>query len=280
MLLPRVLTAIALLAVLLPALFGPWPWAFPSFMVVAMMAGGWEWGRLNGLGRWSSLASGAFLGLMSVGLACTGAVAAGWSLVFSVAAAVWVIGSAAVLRQGPSAWPRWPLALRWPVGLVLLLVCLAAFLEAHRVGLNFLMSIMALVWAADIGAYFGGRRFGKRKLALAISPGKSWEGVWSGMVAVMVLSLAWWQADQRLAMDSPSVFSVLFERWGLPGGLLGVLLLNVMSVVGDLVESLVKRGAGFKDSSQLLPGHGGVLDRIDALVPVLPVAMALCLQAR
>lgn len=280
MLLPRILTAIALLAVLLPALLGPWAWAFPVFMVLTMTAGGWEWGRLNGAGQGASLASGAVVGLLAAALAWTGATSVSWSLVFTAATVVWVLGSAAVLHAGPSAWPRWPAALRWSAGVLLLLVCLAAFIEAHRVGLNFLLSVMCLVWAADIGAYFGGRRFGRRKLALAISPGKSWEGVWSGMVAVMLLALGWAQLDAHVALDSPSLYSVLFERWGVLGGLLGVLLLNTMSVVGDLVESLVKRGAGFKDSSQLLPGHGGVLDRIDALVPVLPVAMALCLQGR
>ena len=126
-------------------------------------------------------------------------------------------------------------------------------------------------------AYFGGRAFGKRKLAPAISPGKSWEGVWSGMVGALVLAAV-------LARDRPHVAGrlarastrMLRNRFGVVGaGRWSLVFLVAMSVVGDLFESLVKRSAGAKDSSRLLPGHGGVLDRIDALLPVFPIALAL-----
>jgi phosphatidate cytidylyltransferase len=127
---------------------------------------------------------------------------------------------------------------------------------------------------ADVAAYFGGRAFGRRKLAPSISPGKSWEGVWSGMIGVLVLSGVWLLLDRGLAFDSPSVFTRLMGRLGLPGFVLAVLFLTLLSVVGDLFESLVKRSAGAKDSSALLPGHGGVLDRFDALLPVVPAALA------
>jgi len=111
-------------------------------------------------------------------------------------------------------------------------------------------------------------------LAPSISPGKSWEGVWGGMAAVLVLAIAWKWADASLHSDVPSLYSQLLDgnRWIM---LLPVLWLAGMSVVGDLVESLVKRAAGAKDSSGLLPGHGGVLDRVDALLPTLPLAMLL-----
>jgi phosphatidate cytidylyltransferase len=143
--------------------------------------------------------------------------------------------------------------------------------------------VLVLVWVADIFAYFAGRAFGlkftKRKLAPAISPGKSWEGVWGGMVGVVVLGVAWVLADAAAGASVPSLYSRL-AAIGWPVLLIAVLFLAAMSVVGDLVESLIKRAAGVKDSSQLLPGHGGVLDRVDALLPTLPLAMMLASIAR
>ena len=153
-----------------------------------------------------------------------------------------------------------------------------ALSSAKATGINFILSIVCLVWVADIAAYFGGKAFGRRKLALAISPGKSWEGVWSGMAAVQLLALVWIQADRHwnlVQLDSASLFTVLLNRFGVLGMVPILVFLSAMSVVGDLVESLVKRSAGAKDSSGLLPGHGGVLDRVDALLPVFPIAMAL-----
>ena len=132
------------------------------------------------------------------------------------------------------------------------------------------------VWAADIAAYFGGRAFGKRKLAPSISPGKSWEGVWSGMLGVLLLAAFWLLVvDRQLPVDSRSLYAQLIQHLGYVTAALALLFLSMMSVVGDLFESLVKRSAGAKDSSGLLPGHGGVLDRIDALLPVMPIALAL-----
>jgi phosphatidate cytidylyltransferase len=122
---------------------------------------------------------------------------------------------------------------------------------------------------------------GRRKLAPAISPGKSWEGVWSGMLGVLVLSWLWtYLIDTSMTVDAPSLYQLLLRKLGIPTGMLALLFLSCMSVVGDLFESLVKRAVGVKDSSALLPGHGGVLDRIDALLPVLPLAMALASHAQ
>jgi phosphatidate cytidylyltransferase len=113
------------------------------------------------------------------------------------------------------------------------------------------------VWAADIGAYFAGRRFGKRKLAPAVSPGKSWEGALGGLACALLVSLTFAYA--------------LAVPWGAPL-LLFTVLVAVLSIFGDLFESVLKRTAGVKDSGGLLPGHGGVLDRLDALLPALPLA--------
>ena len=189
---------------------------------------------------------------------------------------MWVVGSVLVLRGGPSAWPRWPTPLRLFVGLVLLWVGWLALAQARVVSINFVLSVLCIVWMADVGAYAAGRAFGKRKLAPSISPGKSWEGVYGGLVGVALLAVVWtlW-ADRSLPVDAPSLFTRLRDAFGWIGMLAASAALVGLSVVGDLFESLVKRAAGAKDSSRLLPGHGGVLDRIDALMPVLPAAMAL-----
>jgi phosphatidate cytidylyltransferase len=147
--------------------------------------------------------------------------------------------------------------------------------QSRSIGLNFIMSVFCLVWMADIAAYFGGRALGRRKLAPTISPGKSWEGVYSGVAGVLALALVWSQVENGLAPQSLSLFTRLHSTLGIVGALLALALLAGMSVVGDLMESLVKRAAGAKDSSKLLPGHGGVLDRVDALLPVFPLTLAL-----
>jgi len=188
---------------------------------------------------------------------------------------LWVLGGVWVLRRGPGTWPAMPKAARQVLGFVALWLAWLAFANAKTIGINFLLSVLCLVWAADIAAYFGGKAFGRHKLAPTISPGKSWEGVWSGMAGVLVLGVIWILLERNLQVDSASLYARLQERAGVVGLVLALVFLSAMSVVGDLVESLVKRGAGAKDSSGLLPGHGGVLDRIDALIPVVPLALAL-----
>ncbi len=275
MLKQRVITALVLLAVLLPALFAPMAWPFAVLTLAGIGAAGWEWGRLNGASANAAIAMGVLLAL-----ACGAAYAAGWAggapqLAWWLATLVWVLGGTWALRAGPTGWPHLSKALRWALGLVALWTAWLALTNAKATGINFILSVFCLVWAADIAAYFGGRTFGKRKLAPAISPGKSWEGVWSGMLGVLVLSAAWVALDHSFAVDSKSLYSRLQERHGSVGLAGVVVFLAAMSVVGDLVESLVKRAAGAKDSSALLPGHGGVLDRIDALLPVFPLALAM-----
>ena len=275
MLKQRVITAIVLLALLVPALFATAAWPFAVLTLLLIGAAGWEWGRLNGAG-----AASVWLGLL-LGGACAAALWAGWaggapSLAWWLATALWVLGGAWCLRGGPSAWPSVPAWLRWVIGVLLLWTAWLAMATAKSIGVNFILSVFCLVWVADIAAYFGGRTFGKRKLAPAISPGKSWEGVWSGMLGALALGLFWMLVlDRLLKVDSNSLYSHLCDRLGWIGFTLVVVFLAAMSVVGDLFESLVKRAAGAKDSSRLLPGHGGVLDRVDALLPVFPIAMAM-----
>lgn len=135
----------------------------------------------------------------------------------------------------------------------------------------FLLSVLLVVWVADIGAYFSGKAFGKHKLAPSISPGKSWEGAIGGWLAVLMISAA--STNFGGLTDTLPAKVLAASGWA---GLLTIMsLLAAASVVGDLFESLLKRRANVKDSSALLPGHGGVLDRIDALIPVLPLAALL-----
>lgn len=196
-----------------------------------------------------------------------------------IVGALWVLVGAWVLREGVVAWSAHSSAVRLIVGIAALALAWLAVAQAKVIGINFLLSVLVLVWVADIGAYFAGRTFGGRlirqKLAPKVSPGKSWEGVLGGMVGVLIVAFAWRWADATALVQVPSFFSRVGQsgEWFL---LIAVIFMTAMSVVGDLFESLVKRSAGVKDSSGLLPGHGGVLDRIDALLPALPVAMMLC----
>lgn len=275
MLRQRVITALVLVALLLGSLFATSLWPFALLTLVLMAAAGWEWGRLNQAGPALAWAMGA-----AVALGGAAAWAAGWNVrapagLWAAALLLWLAGGAIALRSGPAAWPQLPRAGRWALGLLAMWLAWLALAQARSVGINFMLSLLCLVWMADVAAYFGGRAFGRRKLAPSISPGKSWEGVWSGLAGVLLLAAFWIWLDGRMNADGPSLYSLLFQHWG-AFGLLGTLaLLSGLSVVGDLVESLVKRAAGAKDSSRLLPGHGGVLDRVDALLPVLPAAMAM-----
>lgn len=275
MLKQRVITALVLVAAILAALAADSRWPFALLTLALLAAGAWEWGRLNHASMPLALSLGAVLA--AAGLA---ALAAGWqqaapSWLWWGAVAVWVVGGALALRGGPSAWPQLPAALRWLLGFVFLWAAWLALICAREIGINFMLSALCLVWMADIAAYFGGRTFGRRKLAPTISPGKSWEGVWSGMAGVLLLALVWTALDRRYGFDGPSLYTRLATGLGWPLAVPALLALCGLSVVGDLTESLVKRAVGAKDSSQLLPGHGGVLDRVDALLPVLPVVVLL-----
>ena len=273
MLKQRVITAMVLLAILLPALFYKTPTPFCTVALLLIAAGAWEWGRLNALGPLGSIALAAAC-VLACGLSWYGSLLEkSLALLWAAAGAGWVLAGGWLLRNGVVGWPRIPKALRLLGGLVVLWLAWLAVAQARVIGIQFLLSVLLLVWVADIFAYFAGRTFGGRfskgKLAPSISPGKSWEGVWGGMAGVVLLSLAW------IFLGGETLYSGLAQRHGIAMMLLSVVFLAAMSVVGDLVESLIKRSAGVKDSSGLLPGHGGVLDRVDALLPTLPLAMML-----
>lgn len=280
MLLPRILTALVLLLVLGTVLFLPNPLAFDLFMALAVAAALWEWLRLtlarsqDGKSEPRGVAVLALLfGLALIALRLFPAgqsylSGARDSLFFPALSLWWVLGLIPfyLRRADPSQAPlSWPLSVFAPFALF---GAWYGAVAAFEQGPVFLLSLLALVWVADIGAYFIGRRFGRRKLAPTISPGKSIEGAIGGCtlsVVYVLISAAW-----------PGTFgAALVARWGLLPAAVLAAVLAIISVGGDLFESLLKRRAGRKDSSQLLPGHGGVLDRIDALIPVLPVTVVL-----
>jgi phosphatidate cytidylyltransferase len=278
MLKQRIITALVLLAILLPAMFYASATPFGLVTLVLLACAAWEWARLNAFGATAALATGGVCALLCGASWYAGWPAAGLGPAWLLVGGFWVLASSWVLRAGATAWLALPSWLRLVGGTLLLWAAWLAVMQARLLGINFLLSVLVLVWAADIGAYFSGRALGGRffanKLAPSVSPGKTWEGVVGGAVAVWLVALGWIYADAHGALDSPSLYSQLWAM-GAPVLLAGLLFLTAMSVVGDLVESLFKRAAGVKDSSNLLPGHGGVLDRVDALLPTLPLAMML-----
>ena len=278
MLKQRVITALVLLLLLLPTLFIVDPRPFCAIALVLIAAGAWEWAKLNGYSHATALGVAGALLLMCTLLWQYGALTQQFPILWILAGSSWVLLGSLLLRGGVSAWGRYPQMMRLLGGVLALCLAWLAVAQARVIGVNFLMSILVLVWVADIFAYFSGKaiggRFIKRKLAPAISPGKSWEGALGGMLGVIVVAFVWRWVDAHWGVSVLSFYSHLGQKsgWLL---LLASVFMATMSVVGDLFESLVKRSAGAKDSSGLLPGHGGVLDRVDALLPTLPLAMML-----
>ena len=274
MLRERVITAVLLLALLVPAVIAASPLPFAFLTIVLIGAAGWEWGRLCGLPPAGAVASG---GVLAVACACIGLLwqveipAEAWGAV----SVLWVLGGAIALRAGPEGFKTLNPVLRFVVGWILIGAAWAALIASRERGLAYLGTVCVLVWAADIFAYFGGRALGRRKLAPSISPGKSWEGAISGLLAVIVIAVV---VVLVTARPHGNLFALLHGRFGMAGMVIACAALVALAIVGDLVESLVKRAAGAKDSSGLLPGHGGVLDRIDALLPVFPAALALVMN--
>lgn len=278
MLKQRVITALLLLAVLLPALFYPAPEAFMAVVLLLVAAAGWEWGRLLGWGHAQACGVALCCTLLCIGAWWLGLPYRPLPLVWLVYGSAWILMGVWLLHRGVPGWGRINRSLRLFVGMLVLLMAWIAIAQARSQGVNFLLSIMLLVWVADIAAYFAGRKFGLQwvrvRLAPSISPGKTWEGVAGAVAGVMLLASLWVYADAAFNASDLSLYSRLAtSSW--PLMLIATVFLAAASVMGDLIESLIKRSSGVKDSSNLLPGHGGVLDRVDALLPTLPMAMML-----
>jgi len=274
----RIMTAIVLLAVLLPAVFYSKLAPFLLVTTLLVSAAAWEWARMNGCTSASSLAFGFVVCASCLSVWAAGGLETPLTLVWVVIGGAWVLGGGLLLRGGVAMWRALPRLIRLLMGWVALTVAWVSVGQARLQGIHFLFSLLALVWAADVFAYAFGRTWGGRwfiqKLAPSISPGKTWEGALGGLLGVLVLATVSIWADRALLTDSIGLYTHLLQR-GWIFLLVALLFLTSMSVVGDLLESLFKRSAGVKDSSALLPGHGGVLDRIDALLPIVPLAMML-----
>ena len=273
MLKARVFTAALLLAALLAALY--WlPRAGWTVLVVAVLAlAAWEWGGLSGLSAPGRIVYAAVIAAAAAVAASTRAQAAQafleHSWIYIASAGFWLLLAPLWLWRRPAfASPPVPLL----AGAVSLVPCAAAMSELRVAGPGTLLAIMAVAWISDTAAYFAGSRFGRHKLAPAISPGKTWEGVYGALAAVTVYAIAW------LAAGGPRPELLREVPFGALWFVVLLLALAAAGVIGDLLESQLKRQAGVKDSGSLLPGHGGVLDRIDALLPVLPLA-ALAFRA-
>ena len=270
LLLTRVITAVVILVILVGTLFFASPIVWSLLVLAIAFLACWEWSRMCSLGRHgqsiylaSSGAVGAAFWLLYARDA-EGAFMAAASTAFLFATAFWIIAAplwlARKARPSPMAcaiagwlvvWPTW-----------------YAFVVLRDASPWLLLAIAAVAWVADIAAYFAGRRFGRHKLAPAVSPGKTWEGVGGAFLGVALYGIAL----AFLANSRPTPLSGIFGfSLGVPV-IAAMLGLAALGVIGDLFESWMKRGAGLKDSSSLLPGHGGVLDRIDALTSTLPVA--------
>jgi phosphatidate cytidylyltransferase len=278
MLKQRVITALIMLGIVLPTLLFTSPWPFCALALLFIAAGAWEWAKLNGMQPAGAICfAGFFIGLAAFGW-YIGFIERQLPTVWILASGFWVIISAWLLKTGVLGWTQIPVTWRQIGGMFVLLLAWLAVAQARVQGVNFLMSVLTLVWVADSFAYFAGRTWGGKftanKLAPSISPGKSWEGVWGGMVGVCLLAMTWIWADSQWQSTVLSLYAQLHSQH-LVLMAIALLFLTAMSVVGDLIESLIKRSAGVKDSSGLLPGHGGVLDRVDALLPTLPIAMML-----
>ena len=257
-LLKRVLTALVLLGLFVSAVFFAPEWLWAALMAGVVGLAAYEWARLSHFPALSARVYAVLLALFA--LALPYALAEGWpsfqtglvllAMVFwLLVAPLWLLGK----------WRAQPAFVRAAVGVVLLLPTWAALLYLHAHDPAVLLGVMGVVWIADTAAYFSGRRFGRHKLAPTISPGKTWEGVVGAWAAL-------------------ALYAVALSLWaGMPA--LSVILmvsgLLYLSVLGDLFESWIKRVSGMKDSGNMLPGHGGVLDRIDALTSTLPVAMGM-----
>lgn len=269
MLKTRIITALVLLAVLLPVLYWNEPTAFAVVATLFFGAAVWESFRLF---NQNSARAAAIAAFWTAAFAYSVFVAGQNITVFwfAISVLIWAVRLAPSLKVGlppPGSTANTMLSMTYAIAIV---GCFVAITALFRHSPIYLLSVMALVWIADIGAYFSGKAFGKRKLAPSISPGKSWEGAIGGGIAVLALSaLAILFGGAALA----GTFVVRVHAaagWAATFAILALIV--VASVVGDLFESQLKRRAGVKDSSTLLPGHGGVLDRIDALIPVLPLA--------
>ena len=289
MLKQRVITAIVLLLILIGSyMLGPV--AFAGVMAIAFILAQWEWLKLSGLNSIISALIAVVVGgsaaaityLVSLDLQVINHASQEYQQLYAnlsgmfvmyltVITLLWVGISIRVFFARKTGLP----VNRIVVGITGVFFPPAAWLAFVAMyatfGISMVISLLAIVWVADIMAYFTGMAFGKHRMSPAISPKKSWEGVAGGMLSVMLLGLlfAWF------APEIKTIPGVIVESMGAVVWIIIAYILVSLSIVGDLFESALKRQAGIKDSSNLLPGHGGFYDRLDAMMPTLPAGFLL-----
>ena len=271
MLKTRVITALVLLAVFFPILFLLPAIYIGIFFLLAVLAAAWEWSSLLSPEARRAAWFYAFC-CLGIILFLLGMQNASWQFALLLLSVIfWFFVAPFILAKGMNLSLQKIRPFYVVLGLILLPATWFALVFLRELGVIFLLTSIALVWVADIGAYFVGKAFGKRKLALQISPGKSVEGAIGGLTLSYGYALL---CVIYLPFES-SLFGAWAIRFGWVPMFLMVTVLVAFSIFGDLFESQLKRLAGVKDSSHLLPGHGGVLDRVDALIPTMPIAALL-----
>ena len=258
---PRLITAGVLLVVFVPTLFWAPAGLWAALVALVLALGGFEWGRIAGFSKPLAGVYGGALAGCALALHFLAGQKEFQHALLWAAVMFWALIAPLWLAR---RWqPRSPFALAM-VGVIVLLPTWVALVTLRDFGPWYLLGLLTVVWIADSAAFFVGRRFGSRKLAPAISPGKTWEGVAGAGVALLVYA---------------SAVSASIHGLRIAGALFLTLALFFFSVLGDLFESWMKRAAGLKDSGSILPGHGGVLDRIDALTAALPIGTTILLVA-
>jgi len=250
MLKTRIITALISLVLISVVLFALPPQYAEWLIGLLLVAGAWEWAGFLELS--SAAARAAYTAVIAIGLLLIYLVFPDQTpLVLQIACVWWMIAFLWTFKF-PTAIP---MPVRWICGVLVIVPLYAALILLFRLGLDYLIFTLLIVWAADAGAYFAGKKFGRVKLAPAISPGKTWEGVIGGLLLVGALSVAVgiWR-DLNIGVFLPFCLAVA-----------------AISVVGDLTVSMFKRTAGVKDSGALFPGHGGVLDRVDSVAAAAPL---------
>lgn len=263
MLITRIITALVLAPIAIGGVFFLDPRGFSLFTGAIITLGAWEWANMSGLTRqvhriFYALAVAALLFFLRE----VPAMQVLW------VALIWWGVCFVLVRNYPAGTGLWgSVPVRMLMGLLVLVPAWAGLNHMRTAGLYYgdvgnnlllILYVFCVVWVADIGAYFAGRAFGKAKLAPRVSPGKSWAGVWGGLLAVAIFALIISQLANARWLDAALL-------------VLATLVTGSVSVLGDLLESMLKRFRGIKDSSGLLPGHGGIMDRIDSLTAAIPV---------
>ncbi len=250
MLRTRIITAVISLLILGAVLFIV-PAIGAKLVITAMiLAGAWEWSGFLSFSEYA--ARFAYVAAIAALMAAMIFVVPEWS--------DWLLQLACIWWFIAFIWTFFfptpiPVAARCLCGALVLVPLFVALLSLYSRSPQLLLSALLIVWAADMGAYFAGKQFGRVKLAPSISPGKTWEGVIGGLLLVVVLTFTWaYYADMKITVLLPFCLAVA-----------------VLSVVGDLTVSMFKRTAGVKDSGKMFPGHGGVLDRVDSIAAAAPL---------